>query len=110
MKDANKIASDLREHALHWYLLDDETGTETTVYLRPFGILMDIVESAGYHDDPEDISAHEFLRNLANLIDRPEARNIAGRTGRFRCSNCRAEFDKGLAHFDYCPHCGAMMK
>lgn len=110
MKDANKIASDLREHALHWYLLDDQTDMETTVYLRPFNILMDIVESVGYHDDPEDISAHEFLRNLANIIDRPEARNIAADAGSFECNNCCAEFDKGLAHFDYCPHCGARIK
>lgn len=110
MKEANEIASSLRERALSWYLGDDEGCGEATVDLYAHDIMKDLVYSLGYHDDPEDIAAHEFLRDLANLIDHPVAYNIAADDSAFHCNNCCAKFDKGMAHFEYCPHCGAKVK
>ncbi len=110
MKEASEIASELKERAAHWYLSDMKTGTETTVYSRSFNTLVDIVDSIGYHDDIEDIAAHKFLRDLAELIDYPVAKNIAADASTFKCGNCYAAFNKGMAHFNYCPHCGARIK
>ncbi len=110
MKEPNEIASSLRERALSWYLDDNEKCIESTVDLYAYDIMDDLVCSFGYHGDLEDIAAHELLRSLANLIDRPVANNIAADSSAFHCNNCRTKFDKGMAHFDYCPHCGANVK
>ena len=110
MKEANEIASSLRDSALSWYLDDREKVREATVDMYANDVMVDLVYGLGYHDDPEDIAVHEFLRNLADLIERPVASNIAADSSAFHCNNCCAKFDKGMAHFEYCPHCGAKVR
>lgn len=110
MYEADKVASILRERSLDWYLDDCERPIEANVGLYAHRVIEDIFYSLGYHDDPEDIPVHEFLRALGNLIDRPVASNIAADESGFDCNNCCSKFDKGMAHFDYCPHCGARIR
>lgn len=106
-EERRRVAALLRKEADGW--AEDCPDTVTCESYDCYEFILNIADAADIDlSNPPSM----LFEHLADLIDRPNCRNVSGDQNRFECSECGFEMpiwdgDGGWMAFYFCPNCGA---